>query len=338
MSQQEIQYTIYNVRVKLGRRDQVGETPMQILFHWLNKIRFVFFHRTSEKDERLQDVFFIHPKSNKLWYAFPHVLLIDSTYKTNQYKMPHFHIIGVTPTYISFCIAHAFITYEKEENFLWVLQQLKDLLENHIENDLFLFGPINISTLVRVESQHALLKRYLNESNNTLDKVVPLIDQVLENQLTEIRGNIEQSRSRTIDNHDKPIFDFLRKRVIHACLDQLAKEIYVLEDLQDANGERIPLESIDPFLRKLGMKSLNEDGQEEDIDIDIELEILVQRIMGRPREVKKNMFQKIKELVNPQPTNVKQPLVQKNTCGRPTLKAQQQKLVDSFVEPSRHSL
>ncbi|XP_022041667.1 uncharacterized protein LOC110944313 [Helianthus annuus] len=92
--------TIYNARAKLGRIEQVGERPMQILFHRLTTVGFVFFHRTSENNERVQDVFFIHPESNRLWRAFPHVLLIDSTYKTNWYKMSLVQIIGVTSTYL----------------------------------------------------------------------------------------------------------------------------------------------------------------------------------------------------------------------------------------------
>ncbi|KAJ0442252.1 hypothetical protein HanIR_Chr16g0807041 [Helianthus annuus] len=42
-------------------------------------------------------------------------------------------------------------------------------------------------------------------------------------------------------------------------------------------------------------------------------------------------------MVNLNQTNVKQPVVKKNPQGRPTLKAQQERKVDSFVEPSRHS-
>ncbi|KAF5788150.1 hypothetical protein HanXRQr2_Chr10g0460781 [Helianthus annuus] len=35
--------TIYNARAKLGRMEQVGETPMQILFDRFEKVGFVFF-------------------------------------------------------------------------------------------------------------------------------------------------------------------------------------------------------------------------------------------------------------------------------------------------------
>ncbi|XP_022030920.1 uncharacterized protein LOC110931855 [Helianthus annuus] len=79
--------TIYKAWAKLGRMEQVGKTPMQMLFDRLETVGYVFYHRTSENGERVEDVFFIHPDSKMLWRAFPHVLLLDSTYKTNQYKM-----------------------------------------------------------------------------------------------------------------------------------------------------------------------------------------------------------------------------------------------------------
>ncbi|XP_022031545.1 PKS-NRPS hybrid synthetase CHGG_01239-like [Helianthus annuus] len=58
---------------------------------------------------------------------------LDSTYKTNQYKMPLVQIIGVTSTLMSFCIAHAFVSNEKQENFTWVLQRLKHSLDSVME-------------------------------------------------------------------------------------------------------------------------------------------------------------------------------------------------------------
>ncbi|XP_035837225.1 protein FAR1-RELATED SEQUENCE 5-like [Helianthus annuus] len=68
-----------------------------------------------------------------MWRAFPHVLMIDTTYKTNEYRLPFVQIVGVTSTHKSFCVAHAFISKEKQDNFLWVLQNLKGLLEEGME-------------------------------------------------------------------------------------------------------------------------------------------------------------------------------------------------------------
>ena len=55
--------------------------------------------------------------------------MIDATYKTNEYKLPFVQVVGVTSTNKSFCIAHAFISKEKTDNFVWVLERLKDLLQ-----------------------------------------------------------------------------------------------------------------------------------------------------------------------------------------------------------------
>ena len=60
-------------------------------------------------------------------------MLIDATYKTNEYRIPFVQIVGMTSTNQSFCIAHAFIVKEKTSNYIWVLERLKDLLEESME-------------------------------------------------------------------------------------------------------------------------------------------------------------------------------------------------------------
>ena len=65
-----------------------------------------------------------------MWRAFPHVLLIDATYNTNEYRIPFVQIVGVTSTSKSFVAAQAFILHEKKDNFKWVLERLKELLDD----------------------------------------------------------------------------------------------------------------------------------------------------------------------------------------------------------------
>ena len=86
-------------------------------------------------------------------------------------------------------------------------------------------------TTNRAEGQHALLKQYLGDSNYTLEKVVPLIDKLIRNQVTEIKGSIETSRSRTLGHHNKPIFNLLLKKVSHACLELISDEVNEIEKL-----------------------------------------------------------------------------------------------------------
>ena len=54
---------------------------------------------------------------------------MDSTYKTNLYRIPLFEIVGVTSTYLKYSVGFAFMTSEKEDNFTWALQMLLKLLK-----------------------------------------------------------------------------------------------------------------------------------------------------------------------------------------------------------------
>ena len=124
---------INNAVHKIRMESKIGETPIQTLEHLLYSKQFVYHTREDPLTNVVQDIFFIHPVSLKIWRAFPHVLLIDATYKTNNYHMPFLQVVGVTSTGKSFCVASAFVSNEREETFLWVLDMLKSTLENSME-------------------------------------------------------------------------------------------------------------------------------------------------------------------------------------------------------------
>jgi len=56
--------------------------------------------------------------------TFPTVLVMESTYKINLYRMPLFDIVAVTSTGMTYSIAFSFLFFEKEGNFTWVLKML----------------------------------------------------------------------------------------------------------------------------------------------------------------------------------------------------------------------
>nr|KJB24588.1 hypothetical protein B456_004G152900 [Gossypium raimondii] len=107
--------TIYNARQKLRLSQNVGKILIQFS---VNNI-----------SNELENLFFIHPRSLDIWRAFPHVLIVDATYKTNKYDLPFVQIGGLTSTNKTFSIAFAFIINEKEENYNWALTCLKLTLE-----------------------------------------------------------------------------------------------------------------------------------------------------------------------------------------------------------------
>nr|GEY09386.1 protein FAR1-related sequence 5-like [Tanacetum cinerariifolium] len=85
---------IYNAQSKIRKAQKVGETTMQNLMSLLHTQGYVHDYDTHPDTNELEALFFVHPSSFKIWRAFPHVLIIDATYKTNIYKMPFVEIVG----------------------------------------------------------------------------------------------------------------------------------------------------------------------------------------------------------------------------------------------------
>jgi len=52
---------------------------------------------------------------------------MDNTYKTNKYWLPLLEIVGVTSTRLTFSVAFAFLSNEKQNNFTWALERLRGL-------------------------------------------------------------------------------------------------------------------------------------------------------------------------------------------------------------------
>ncbi|KAL2886857.1 mutator-like element transposase [Ceratocystis lukuohia] len=60
------------------------------------------------------------------------VLLLDCTYKTNQYAMPLLDMIRLDSSQKWFCIAFAFLSGEMGDDYLWALQHLKSLYQQEL--------------------------------------------------------------------------------------------------------------------------------------------------------------------------------------------------------------
>ncbi|XP_076890934.1 PKS-NRPS hybrid synthetase cheA-like [Bidens hawaiensis] len=124
---------IYNHTAKIRRDGLLGDTPMKALENFLAGNGFTFYIRESDTDDRTEEIFFCYSKSHKMWRAFPEVLMVDTTYNTNMYDWPLIQFIGVTSTSQSFCIAAAFVIRERQRNFGWALEKLKQMLYDCME-------------------------------------------------------------------------------------------------------------------------------------------------------------------------------------------------------------
>ncbi|XP_035834286.1 protein FAR1-RELATED SEQUENCE 5-like [Helianthus annuus] len=115
---------VQNAVQKIRATIMDGKNPIQALENLLHDRRFIYDTRQDPKTDVVTVIFFVHPYSITMWRAFPHVMLIDATYKTNLYNMPFVQVVGMTSTGKSFCIAHAVICKERRGNYVWVLENI----------------------------------------------------------------------------------------------------------------------------------------------------------------------------------------------------------------------
>ncbi|XP_012851541.1 PREDICTED: uncharacterized protein LOC105971236 [Erythranthe guttata] len=79
---------IYNAKDHFKKDARGDHTVMQHLIGLLEEHNYYKWIRTDETTHEVIDLMWAHPQSVELLSKFPYVILLDSTYKTNQYKMP----------------------------------------------------------------------------------------------------------------------------------------------------------------------------------------------------------------------------------------------------------
>lgn len=81
--------------------------------------------------KRLKRVLFFYNASLQLLRLFPKSYVLDATYKTNRFNLPLLDIVGFTATNRSFVIGQAFLTHEEEEDYIWVLEWIRDIYKQY---------------------------------------------------------------------------------------------------------------------------------------------------------------------------------------------------------------
>ncbi|KAH1254730.1 Protein FAR1-RELATED SEQUENCE 5 [Glycine max] len=99
---------IYNARSGYRSSIRGDDTEMQHLMRLLERDQYIHWHRLKDQDV-VRDLFWCHPDAVKLCNACHLVFLIDSTYKTNRYRLPLLDFVGVTPTGMTFSAGFAYL-------------------------------------------------------------------------------------------------------------------------------------------------------------------------------------------------------------------------------------
>ncbi|KAI7948532.1 hypothetical protein MJO29_010197 [Puccinia striiformis f. sp. tritici] len=122
--------TIYTTRKKSRLQSLQGLSPIAHLNKTLLNTDFTTTTKVNDEGV-LKALFFCHTRSVELLTAYPHIILLHCTYKTNKYNMPLLHISGITGANKTFSIVFCFMAEETESFYDWALQALVTVLESH---------------------------------------------------------------------------------------------------------------------------------------------------------------------------------------------------------------
>ena len=99
---------------------------MQHLMKLLERDQYIHWHRLQDEDV-VRDIFWCHPDVVKLVNACNLVFLIDSTYKTNRYRLPMLDFVGLTPTGMTFSAGFAYLDGDHLNNVVWALERFRGI-------------------------------------------------------------------------------------------------------------------------------------------------------------------------------------------------------------------
>jgi hypothetical protein len=213
---------VHNIVQKLNRQNRIGNTTMQRLENALVGKNFTFYTSENRTTNDVENIFFTHELSWKMWCAFPHVVILDATYKTNMYMLPFVQLVGMTSTNQTFCIAHAFISAEKVENYVWVLERLKSLLVPGME-----------PSVIVTDRELSLVR--------ACDKVFPEVKHNL------CRFHVQQNIDRQLPK-DKDTLGKKPRKHIHSLFGTVCKS--PTEDLY-----RINLDTLEQYMNSIHLSS-----------------------------------------------------------------------------------
>ncbi|GFZ21224.1 hypothetical protein Acr_29g0003860 [Actinidia rufa] len=120
--------SIYNTIARQKVVQRGGLNPTQHVLDQLISKRYLHAFMTNPATKEITDIVWVHPKSLDLFINFPTVLIIDATYKTNEYRIPLLEVVGITSTMQTYSLMFAYLANEKSDRLTWALGTLKNLM------------------------------------------------------------------------------------------------------------------------------------------------------------------------------------------------------------------
>jgi hypothetical protein len=168
---------IYNVNSKEKQQFYNDRTTMQVLKDLAAdqsySTRFEF-----SGENKLTHATFVPSSSFKLIQTNGNVLQFDCTYKTNRYKLPLLHVVGITPLGTRYSACVSFVSGETEPDFLISLTHMQEIFGMHFNPMVLVcdreLAMINNFKILFPQSKIIICRWHVNK--NILKNCKPLFD------------------------------------------------------------------------------------------------------------------------------------------------------------------
>ncbi|KAH1198883.1 hypothetical protein GmHk_18G052370 [Glycine max] len=279
------------------------------------------------------DLFWCYPDAVKLCNACHLVFLIDSTYKTNRYRLPLLDFVVVTPTRMTFSAGFAYLEGERVNNVVWALERFhidknvkakcKSLTgqKNAWEYVMDAWGSLvdcpSEQQFAEVESAHWALKRVLHNSLGDLCSVWDAMNNMITLQHTQIKASFETSTHVVGHVFKKNLIQDYAGKNPSSC-GCVMRTMYGLPcacELSRYAVGSIPLDSFHMFWRRF---SFSDQGLcEAEVTIKEEIETISKRFKELDVCGKVTLKSKLREIAYPDQNSMCPPPSKVNTKGAP---------------------
>jgi len=88
---------------------------------------------SCDENDRLKNFIFSSQNMKHLYKKFNDIILMDSTYRTNKYKLPLYIIAGINENSKIFIVGFGVVRSEEAKDVDWILRELFSFLEDSPE-------------------------------------------------------------------------------------------------------------------------------------------------------------------------------------------------------------
>jgi hypothetical protein len=127
---------IRNIKNQQKMKELGSMTPVQALISLLERDPDWHHETQLSDDKHLISLFLVRKDMIRFARAYPELLMLDATYKTNWYNMPLVHLIAVIPvanrrkrkTGTALTIGFCFVSGENDASYRWVCERIKAII------------------------------------------------------------------------------------------------------------------------------------------------------------------------------------------------------------------